>query len=69
MDNLTYGVASNYAGGWEHTVYLFDNLRTADEWLRTEQGNFTERELMKSKAHAIRLAGRKAVQNADYWEW
>lgn len=59
-----YGVSSKYNfGRWEHIVYHFSDQETADEWLRTEEYDFREREIM-CKTKAIKLAGRKAVENA-----
>ena len=59
-----YGVSSKYNfGRWEHTVYHFNDMETADKWLHTEEYDFREREIM-CKTRAIELAGRKAVENA-----
>ena len=60
-----YGVSSKYNfGRWNHTVYKFDDMETAEKWLHTEENDFREREIMTSKTAAIKLAGRKAVENA-----
>lgn len=58
-----YGISSKYNFGWEHKVYAFDNKEDAEKWLRTEEYDFRERELM-TKTAAIKLAGKKAVDNA-----
>lgn len=59
-----YGVSSKYNfGKWNHKVYVFDSKESAEKWLETEEYDFRERELM-TKDNAIKLAGRKAVENA-----
>lgn len=58
-----YGVSSKYEFGWEHMVYVFSDKASAEKWLETEEYDFRERELM-TKTSAIKLAGRKAVENA-----
>lgn len=59
-----YGVSSKYDfGTWDHVVYVFENKNSAEKWLNTEEYDFRERELM-TKTAAIKLAGRKAVENA-----
>lgn len=59
-----YGVSSKFDfGAWHHIVYQFDSAETAEKWLHTETYDFREREIM-SKTKAIKLAGRKAVENA-----
>lgn len=59
-----YGVSSKYNfGRWGHIVYHFNDTETADKWLHTEEYDFREREIM-CKTKAIKLAGRKAVENA-----
>ena len=59
-----YGVSSKYDfGTWNHVVYHFNDMETAEKWLHTEEYDFREREIM-SKTAAIKLAGRKAVENA-----
>ena len=59
-----YGVSSKYDfGTWDHVVYVFENKDSAEKWLNTEEHDFRERELM-TKTAAIKLAGRKAVENA-----
>lgn len=67
--NYIYGVSSKYNfGGWEHTVYHFADMETAEKWLHTAEYDFREREIM-CKTKAIKLAGKKAVENAiDYWQ-
>ena len=60
-----YGVSSKYDfGAWNHKVYVFDDRDSAEKWLNTEERDFRERELM-TKTAAIKLAGRKAVENAE----
>lgn len=66
-----YGVSSKYAfNNWEHVVYVFETEEAAQEWLHTEEYDFREREVM-SKTAAIKLAGKKAVENAidDWKKW
>ena len=59
-----YGVSSKFDfGSWHHMVYVFGNKESAEKWLETEEYDFRERELM-TKTSAIKLAGRKAVENA-----
>ena len=59
-----YGVSSKYDfGKWDHTVYVFEEKEAAERWLNTEEYDSRERELM-TKTAAIKLAGRKAVENA-----
>ena len=62
---IAYGVSSKYEfGGWNHVVYgPFESEEQANEWLHTEEYDFRERELM-SKTAVVKLAGRKAVENA-----
>lgn len=63
--NIAYGVSSKYDfGTWNHVVYgPFASEGQAQEWLHTEEYDFRERELM-SKTAAIKLAGKRAVDNA-----
>ncbi len=63
--NIAYGVSSKFCGHWwEHVVYgPFKTEEDAYKWLHTEQYDFRERELM-SKTAAIRLAGKRAVEEA-----
>lgn len=63
--NSAYGVSSKYEfGSWNHVVYgPFASEEQAQKWLHTEEYDFRERELM-SKTAAIKLAGKKAVDNA-----
>lgn len=64
MKRRIYGVSSKFDFGfWEHVVFVFDDINHAQEWLETETYNFNQRELM-TKTAAIRLAGKKAVENA-----
>lgn len=65
-----YGVSSKYDyGKWYHVVYRFSTDEQAEKWLETEEYDFRERELM-SKTAAIKLAGKKAVENAlEYSQW
>lgn len=59
-----YGMSSKYEfNSWNHIVYVFDDEAKAKKWLHTEEYNFRERELM-TKTKAIKLAGKKAVNNA-----
>ena len=60
-----YGVSSKFDfGTWNHTVYAFDDLETAEEWLENEEYDFRERELT-SRSRAIKLAGKKSVEEAQ----
>lgn len=70
MKRMFYGVSSTFNfGKWNHNVVKFNNEEEANKWLRTEEYNFSEREIM-TKTAAIKLAGRKAVENAiSYEEW
>lgn len=62
--NYIYGVSSKYNfGRWEHIVYHFSDMESAEKWLHTEEYDFREREIM-GKTKAIKLAGKKAVENA-----
>lgn len=58
--NHAYGVSSKYGfGQWNHRVYgPFETEEEAQKWLRHEEYDFRERELM-SKTAAIRLIGRR----------
>ena len=65
MKRKIYGVSSKYTfGTWSHEVYVFSDRDSAEKWLNTEERDFRERELM-SKTAAIKLAGRKAVENVE----
>lgn len=62
-----YGVSSKFNfGKWGHRVYKFDNKEIANKWLNTEEYDFRERELM-TKTAAIKLAGRRAVEEAEFY--
>ncbi|MEG1564973.1 MAG: hypothetical protein RR365_14810 [Bacteroides sp.] len=66
-NGVIYGVSSKHTfGGWEHSVELFDDYEKANRWLNTEQRDFRERELF-TKAGAIKLAGKKAVEATPYY--
>ena len=58
-----YGISSKYNFGWEYGVYAFEDMATAEQWLRTEEGDFSQRELM-TKSEAISIVGRKNVEHA-----
>ena len=63
--NKIYGVSSKYGfNKWNHKVYEFNNEAAAQKLLNTEEYDFRERELM-TKTAAIKLAGRKSVDNAE----
>ena len=65
MTRTIYGVSSRYEFGcWNHRVYKFNDKETADKWLHTEEYDFRMRELM-TKAEATKLAGNKAVLDAE----
>ena len=64
MTRKVYGVSSKFSfGAWDHVVYVFDNKEDAGKWLDAEEYDFREREIM-TKTAAIKLAGRKSVNNA-----
>ena len=64
MTRKFYGVSSKFNFGvWNHVVYVFDSKEDAEKWLDTEEYDFREREIM-TKTAAIKLAGRKSVNNA-----
>ena len=64
MKRKIYGISSKYSfGKWNHAVYVFDDKEKAEKWLYTEEYDFRERELM-TKTEAIKLVGKKAVENA-----
>lgn len=68
---IRYGVSSKFDfGEWHHAVYgPFASDEQSKEWLHTEEYDFMEREIM-CKTDAIKLAGKKAVENAtsfDKW--
>lgn len=62
---ILYGISSKYDfGKWNHKVYgPFKNKEDAETWLKTEEYDFREREIM-CKSAAIKIAGKKAVNNA-----
>lgn len=65
MTRTIYGVSSKFSFGmWNHRVYKFSDKTTADKWLNTEEADFRMRELM-SKTAAMKLAGNRAVLNAE----
>lgn len=65
MSRTIYGVSSRYSFGmWNHRVYKFSDKSTADKWLNTEEADFRMRELM-TKSEAMKLAGNRAVMNAE----
>ena len=70
MEEMIYGVSNRYSfGQWEHVVFHFNDMDSAQKWLHTECHNFCERELM-NRAKAIKLAGFEAVKYAlEYDEY
>ena len=65
MTRTIYGVSSRYSFGmWNHRVYKFNDKASAEKWLNTEEADFRMRELM-TKSEATKLAGNKAVLNAE----
>ena len=67
MKKQFFGVSSKYDfGKWNHRVYRFQSNEEAEKWLHTEEYDFREREVM-SKTAAIKLAGRKAVEEAEIY--
>ena len=64
MTRKVYGVSSKFNfGAWNHVVYVFESKEDAEKWLDAEEYDFREREIM-TKTAAIKLAGRKSVNNA-----
>ena len=64
MTRKIYGVSSKFNfGAWNHVVYVFESKEDAEKWLDAEEYDFREREIM-TKTAAIKLAGRKSVNNA-----
>lgn len=65
MKKILYGVSSKFDfGKWDHIVYgPFYDEEQAEKWLNSEEYDFREREIM-GKTEAIKLAGKKAVDNA-----
>ena len=65
MARTIYGVSSRYEFGmWNHRVYKFNDKASAEKWLNTEESDFRMRELM-TKAESTKLAGNRAVANAE----
>ena len=65
MARTIYGVSSRFElGMWNHRVYKFRDKENADKWLNTEEADFRMRELM-TKSEATKLAGNRAVANAE----
>ena len=65
MTKTIYGVSSKFSFGmWNHRVYKFNDKASAEKWLNTEEADFRMRELM-TKSEATKLAGNKAVLNAE----
>ena len=65
MATTIYGVSSRYAFGLcNRKVYKFHNKTTAEKWLNTEETEFRIRVLV-TKSEAIKLAGNRAVANAE----
>lgn len=63
-----YGVSYKYEyGAWNYAVYRFGDESSAERWLHTEEYDFRTRELM-TKTDAVKMAGRKAVDNAKTWQ-
>ena len=65
MAREIYGISSRHAFGiCNLRVYKFNDKETAEKWLNTEEADFRVRELM-TKTEATKLAGNKAVLNAE----
>ena len=65
MTRTIYGVSSRYYFGLCHRrVYKFNDKETAEKWLNTEETEFRIRVLV-TKSEAIKLAGNRAVANAE----
>lgn len=70
MKKILYGVSSKFEfGKWSHVVYgPFQDEEQAEKWLNREEGDFREREIM-GKTKAVKLAGKRAVENAiEIWD-
>lgn len=70
MKKILYGVSSKFEfGKWDHVVYgPFQDEEQAEAWLNREEGDFREREIM-GKTKAVKLAGKRAVENAiEIWD-
>lgn len=64
-----YGISSKcYGKVWEHHVKVFYSEAEAQEWLNTEEFDFREREITNSRARAIKIAGKKRVEEAEKWQ-
>ena len=65
MTRTIYGVSSRHSFGiCNRRVYKFNDKKTAEKWLNTEESEFRMRELM-TKTEATKLAGNSAVLNAE----
>ena len=65
MAREIYGISSRHSFGiCNLRVYKFNDKETAEKWLNTEEADFRVRELM-TKTEATKLAGNKAVLNAE----
>ena len=65
MSRTIYGVSSRHEFGLcNRRVYKFNDKETAEKWLNTEEAEFRMRELM-TKSEATKLAGNRAVANAE----
>ena len=65
MARTIYGVSSRYSFGiCNRRVYKFNDKETAEKWLNTEEAEFRIRVLV-TKSEAIKLAGNRAVLNAE----
>lgn len=61
MKRQYYGISSK--DGEIKYVAKFADRESAEKWLRTEEYDFRDREIM-SKTEAIKAAGKEAVENA-----
>lgn len=52
MEKQIYGVSSKFEfGTWNHVVYHFDDIETAERWLHTEEHDFRERNHEQDKSY------------------
>ena len=65
MAREIYGISSRHSFGiCNLRAYKFNDKEPAEKWLNTEEADFRMRELM-TKTEATKLAGNKAVLNAE----
>lgn len=68
MEKQLYGISSKFDfGKWQHGIVKLSTKEQAKKWLDTETYDFREREIL-NKTQAIKLVGRKQVENCNQWE-